>query len=103
MVTRWGMSEELGMVQLGPKQNEYLGVSYGNEKPFSEETAKKIDAAVLKIIGECHEESRRLLTLYRKQLDVLANALLDRETLDEEEILTVTGLPPAPELKDGKI
>ena len=103
MVTRWGMSDELGMVQLGPKQNEYLGVSYGNEKPFSEETAKKIDAAVLKIIGECHEESRRLLTLYRKQLDSLAYALLDLETLDEEEILQVTGLPPAPELKDGKI
>lgn len=104
MVTRWGMSKELGMVQLAPKQNEYLGVSYGGTaKPFSEDTAKKIDQEVLKIIDECHKESLRLLTLHRKKLDALANALLERETLDEQEILEVTGLPPAPELDSKKI
>jgi cell division protease FtsH len=105
MVTRWGMSEKVGMVQLAPRQNAYLGGAggYGGEKPFSEETARVIDAEVLGIINECHEEARRLLAEHRKELEVLARALLERETLDEEEILEVTGLPPAPPLKNGKV
>ena len=53
-----------GMVQLAPRENPYLGGTggYGGAKPFSEETAEAIDAEVLKIIGESHEEARRLLT-----------------------------------------
>jgi cell division protease FtsH len=98
MVTRWGMSEAIGMVQLAPRENPYLHNmgSYGGGKPFSEETARAIDAEVLKIIRESHEEAKRLLTKYRKQLDMLAEALMEGETLDEKEILMVTGLPPAP-------
>ncbi len=104
MVTRWGMSEKVGMVQLAPRQNAYLGGSggYGGEKLFSEETARVIDVEVNRIIGECHDEARRLLAEHRKELDALAEALLERETLDEEEILEVTGLPPAPPLEDRK-
>lgn len=105
MVMRWGMSEGLGMVQLAPRENPYLRgmTGYGGERPFSEETAKAIDAEVLKIIGESHEEAKRLLTIYRKQLDALAEALVDRETLDEQEILKATGLPSAPALEIGKL
>lgn len=101
MVTRWGMSERLGLVQLGPRENPYLGGSHGyaGEKPFSEATAEAIDAEVLKIIRESHEEAKRLLSAHRKQLDALAEALLSRETLNEREILQVTGLPPAPPLE----
>jgi cell division protease FtsH len=101
MVTRWGMSERLGLVQLAPRENPYLGGSngYAGEKPFSEATAETIDAEVLKIIGESHEEAKRLLSAHRKQLDALADALLSRETLNEREILEVTGLPPAPPLE----
>src|SRR5690606_11658810 len=92
MVTRWGMSEELGMVQLAPRENPYLGGGdgYGTTKPFSEETARIIDAEVLRIISECHDEAWRLLSKYRKQLDDLASALLENETLDEAGILEVT-------------
>lgn len=103
MVTRWGMSKELGLVQLAPSQNEYLGINYGDSGYFSEETAKKIDTEITKIISECHIKAIRLLTKHRKQLDALASALLEHETLDEEEILKVTGLPPAPELKVKKL
>jgi cell division protease FtsH len=101
MVTRWGMSERVGMVQLAPRENPYLGGwgGYGGARSFSEATAEAIDAEVLKIIGESHEQARRLLIAHRKQLDALAEALLSRETLDEQEILEVTGLPPAPALK----
>jgi len=50
-----------------------------------------------------HDEALRLLTEHRKELEALAGALLERETLDEEEILEVTGLPPAPPLENRKI
>src|SRR5687768_10029878 len=101
MVTRWGMSDRLGLVQLAPRENPYLNGSgdYAGSRPFSEETAEAIDAEMLKIIGESHEEAKRLLTVHRKQLDVLAEALVARETLNEQEILQVTGLPPAPALE----
>jgi cell division protease FtsH len=103
MVTRWGMSDKIGMVQLAPRENPYLGSAgaYGAAKPFSEATAEAIDGEVLKIITESHEEARRLLTKHRAQLDALAKALVARESLSEQEILAVTGLPPAPALESG--
>ncbi|HEU4720289.1 MAG TPA: ATP-dependent zinc metalloprotease FtsH [Gemmatimonadaceae bacterium] len=108
MVTRWGMSERLGMVQLAPKANPYLAgpsgfEGFGESRPFSEETARAIDAEVHRIIDECHVEARRLLTHHRGALDALAEALLARETLDEQDILEVTGLPPAPTLTTERL
>jgi cell division protease FtsH len=101
MVTRWGMSDKLGMVQLAPRQNPYLGntVGLGSEKPFSEETARLIDLEVQRIIEESHAEAVRLLGKHRKELDALVRALLEQETLDEKQVLAVTGLPPAPALE----
>jgi cell division protease FtsH len=98
MVTRWGMSDQLGMVQLAPKQNPYLGSveGYGASKPFSDETARAIDLEVQRIISDSHDEAKRLLLVHRKELDALATALLEHETLDESAILEVTGLSPAP-------
>jgi len=104
MVTRWGMSERLGLVQLAPRENQYLGVpGFGNTKPFSEETARAIDEEVVKIIDESHREACRLLRENRGALDKLVEALLERESLDEREILQVTGLPPAPPLESKKL
>jgi len=105
MVTRWGMSDRLGLVQLAPRENPYLNVpdGYAGTKPFSDETAEAIDSEVRRIIGDSYEEAKRLLTGHRKQLDALAEALLARETLNEQEILEVTGLPPAPSLNDGRL
>jgi len=70
------------------------------EKPFSEQTASLIDAEVQRIINECHEEAKRLLRENRRALDGLVGALLQRETLAEQEILQATGLTPAPELRN---
>src|SRR5687767_3251598 len=104
MVTRWGMSDRLGLVQLAPRENRYLNVpGFGGSNEHSEETAKIIDAEVLKIIRESHQEAKRLLTEHRQQLDALAEALVARETLGEEEILEVTGLPRARPLDTGKL
>jgi cell division protease FtsH len=100
MVTRWGMSDKLGLVQLAPRANPYLGgaPAFGADRPFSEATAQTIDAEVQRIIAESYDEACRLLRAHRKALDALVAALLEKETLDETEILAVTGLPPAAEL-----
>jgi cell division protease FtsH len=100
MVTRWGMSNKLGMVQLAPRENPYLGNALGGDRPFSEETARIIDLEVQRIIDDSHAEATRLLSNHRKEIDALVHALLEKETLDEQEILAVTGLPPAPELEN---
>ncbi|HSV82423.1 MAG TPA: ATP-dependent zinc metalloprotease FtsH [Ramlibacter sp.] len=100
MVTRWGMSDAIGMVQLAPQQNAYLGTggAFMGDKPFSEETASLIDHEVQRIITECHEEAKRLLREHRDALEGLVRALLQKETVSEQEILDATGLPPAPDL-----
>jgi cell division protease FtsH len=105
MVTRWGMSEKLGLVQLAPRENPYLASLDGMSaaRTVSEETARIIDLEVQRIIDECHDEAARLLGEHRVPLDRLATALLERETLDEREILEVTGLPAAPPLSTNRI
>ncbi|HEX2123891.1 MAG TPA: ATP-dependent zinc metalloprotease FtsH, partial [Thermoanaerobaculia bacterium] len=63
MVTRWGMSERLGMVQLAPRENPYLARmdGLGTARVVSEHTAAAVDAEVRRIIGESHDEAKRLL------------------------------------------
>ena len=98
MVTRWGMSDRLGMIQLAPKSNPYLNnqhVGGAVSRPFSEHTAQAIDDEVLRIVKECHVEARRLLRENRNALNALAEALLQHESLNEQEIIEVTGLKPA--------
>ncbi|HET9275593.1 MAG TPA: ATP-dependent zinc metalloprotease FtsH, partial [Gemmatimonadales bacterium] len=70
MVTRWGMSDTLGMVELAPPDNRYLGTvaGYDGARPFSEETARTIDVEVRRIIGESHDEAIRLLRAHRREL-----------------------------------
>lgn len=100
MVTRWGMSDKLGMVQLAGRYNPYLGNTAGDGPSISEQTASLIDAEVQGIITECHGKALSLLHEHRTALDALVQALLDRDTLDQEEICAVTGLPPAPPLDE---
>jgi cell division protease FtsH len=105
MVTRWGMSDTLGLVQFATQENPYLNSlsAYGGSREYSEETARIIDAEVSKIIKESHEEAKSLLIKHRNQLDSLAEALMEQETLDEQQILNATGLKAAPELDNKKI
>jgi cell division protease FtsH len=92
-------------VQLVLRGNPYLGGTggFGGDKPFSDETARVIDAEVLRIISESHEQAKSLLSAHRKELDALVEALLSRETLNEQEVLKVTGLPPAPALETLRV
>ena len=107
MVTRWGMSEALGPVTLSPRDDAFLrGESFpglGSGKPYSEATAKVVDDEVERILQECYTEGARLLREHRDALDRLAHKLLEQETLDEQEILRVTQLPPAPRTNEAPL
>jgi cell division protease FtsH len=101
MVTSWGMSEKLGMVQYGD-QNEYvfLGREMMRSKDYSEQTAQLIDAEVKRIIDEAFTVARTLIDSHRDKLEMIANALLEYETLEgyqvEEIVRTGTFTPPRP-------
>jgi cell division protease FtsH len=103
MVTRWGMSEKLGPVTLAPREDPFLrsdGFSgFGGSRPYSEATAEVVDSEVERILQECYAEGLRLLREHRAELDRLAHALLEQETLDEQEIIRVTGIKPAPRME----
>jgi len=88
-------------VQLAPRENPFLPGSprFPGASPISEGTQRLVDREIQRILEECHEEARRLLLAHREQLDALVKALLERETLDEAEILAVTGLSRAPALE----
>lgn len=93
MVTRWGMSEEVGLLALdSPAQDNFLGTGIG-PRWYSEETARVVDRAIQGIVDECHREALAILERERVRLDALAGALLERESLDEAEILAVAELP----------
>lgn len=86
MVTEWGMSEQLGPLAYAEREDTgFLGVS-SRSKDYSEETAKAIDEEVRRIISEQYDRARQLLEEHRDKLDTVANALLERETLDSEEL-----------------
>jgi cell division protease FtsH len=90
MVTRWGFSDELGTVSYGDNQEEvFLGHSVARTQNVSEETARKIDAEVRRLIQDAHDEARRILYERKDDLHTLAKALLEYETLAGDEIVGV--------------
>ncbi|HMQ29341.1 MAG TPA: ATP-dependent zinc metalloprotease FtsH [Chloroflexaceae bacterium] len=94
MVMRFGMSAEVGQVQLiDSSRGNYLGAGL-TQRPYSEATAQAADRAVRKIVDESYQKAIRLLNEHRARLDALTQALLAEETLDEARILQVTGLAP---------
>ena len=103
MVTEYGMSDLLGPQQLGRKNGEvFLGRDFGHEPNYSEQVAASIDAEVRRMIDEAHERARSILTLHRETLDVLAKQLVEKETLDGEDLDAIIGpLPTWP--PDGHI
>jgi cell division protease FtsH len=96
MVTRWGMSEKVGLLSLvGDSDQGFLG-PMGGAREHSEQMAALVDSEIKRIIDEAYAEAVRLLQAERPRLDALTKALLERESLDEREILDVTGLPAKP-------
>jgi len=90
MVVRWGMSPKVGPVNFSDGDGSML-----QQRPYGEATASLIDDEIRRIAEECQVEAERLLTEHRPQLDALARALLKNDSLDEAEILDVTGMKKA--------
>ena len=85
MVTRYGMSDELGAQVFGEAQHEvFLGRDYASKQDLSAETSKRIDDEVERIMREGHARARQLLEERREQMDTMARVLLERETVEGE-------------------
>jgi cell division protease FtsH len=99
MVTRWGFSKDLGPVAYGDNGDEvFLGYQVTRQQNVSEETNRKIDAEVRKLVEEGLDEARRILTEKRADLETLAKGLLEYETLSGDEIIDLLkGKPPVRE------
>jgi len=87
MVTRWGLSEELGTVAYGENQEEvFLGYSVARQQNISEETSRKIDAEIRRLVEAGYAYANRILNEKRADLETLARGLLEFETLSGDEI-----------------
>ena len=98
MVTVYGMSEKVGMMAVGDKEQEiFLGREFSQKREISERTQRMVDEEVKRLLDEAHSHARDLLTAHRELLDRIALALLERETLDSEDVLILLRgekLPP---------
>jgi cell division protease FtsH len=106
MVCQWGMSDKMGMVQYGNDQDQvFMGREMAPRQDYSEFTAQEIDAEVKRIINEAYAVSKNIIDTHRDQLEVIANALLEYESLDGDQVGEIvrtghfTPPPPAPKVE----
>ncbi len=98
MVTQLGMSDKLGMMAYGQKEEMiFLGREISEQRDYSELVAQQIDAEVRKLVDEGYAEAVAILKKHRKELDAVANLLLEKETITREEFEAVFP-PPTPKV-----
>jgi len=105
MVCQWGMSEKLGMVQYGNEGDSvYMGRDMVQRQDYSEHTAQDIDGEVKRLIGEGYQVAKDLIDGNREKLELIANSLLEYETLDGSQVQEIidtgkfTPPPPTPQV-----
>ncbi|OGZ97273.1 MAG: cell division protein FtsH [Candidatus Sungbacteria bacterium RIFCSPLOWO2_02_FULL_51_17] len=85
LVTRYGMSDKLGPIVFGDRQEMiFLGKEIATEKNYSEETAQSIDSEITAIIQAAHKKAREIITTRRKKLDEIAARLIEKETIEKD-------------------
>jgi cell division protease FtsH len=93
MVCEWGMAEELGPIAYGQEEEPiFLGKEIARHKDYSEETARRIDKAVKEILDIARGEAERIIHEHQQGLESLADALLSRETLVDDEVRQILGI-----------
>jgi len=98
MVCEWGMSEKLGPLAFGDKEGEiFLGRDFGHTKNYSEETAVAIDNEIREIVCRNYNKTKELIAANRDKLEAIAEALLERETVDGSEIRKIVLGEESPE------
>jgi cell division protease FtsH len=94
MVTEFGMADTIGPLQLGLRQGDsFLGHDFGSPN-YSDDVANRIDVEVHRLIDSAHDVAARILTTHRVILDQLADALIERETLDTPALMEILGNAP---------
>jgi cell division protease FtsH len=102
MVTQWGMSEKLGTVAMGQKEElVFLGRDLGEQRNFSEEVAQLIDEEVRSLIKEAYETAKRILTEQRTKMDTVVERLKVEETIDAAELDKILAAPAAAAAAQG--
>ncbi len=98
MVTQFGMSERVGAMSIGEREQEvFLGRDFGHRREVSERTAEMVDDEVKRLLDEAYAKAAVLLTDHKDLLERIAQALLDRETIDREDLkLLVKNMPLPP-------
>ena len=100
MVTRLGMSQELGPMVYGQKEElVFLGREISEQRDYSEDIAKKIDEEVRKLVNDAYETAKTILSQYRDRLDAVAHRLLEIETMSRQEFEAI--FPPPEPKKSG--
>ncbi|MDR1929021.1 MAG: ATP-dependent zinc metalloprotease FtsH [Treponema sp.] len=95
MVCEWGMAEEVGPVSYGQEEEPiFLGKEIARHKDYSEETAKRIDSSIKRILTAALKTAQSILEIHKEELEKLADALLAKETLSDEEVREIVGLAP---------
>ena len=90
MVTQYGMTEAIGAIKLGSDASEpFMGRDYGHQRDYSENVAAKVDAEMRKLIENAHQEAFDILVENRATLDAMVLELLEKETLNKEEIAAI--------------
>ncbi|HON12867.1 MAG TPA: ATP-dependent zinc metalloprotease FtsH [Treponema sp.] len=95
MVCEWGMSDEIGPVSYGQEEEPiFIGKEIARHKDYSEDMAQKIDKAVRAVLSRGIETAQSILKREREKLELLADNLMTRETLTDDEVRALLGLPP---------
>lgn len=89
MVTQFGMSDNIGTIYLGSDQEVFVGMEFGQSREYSEEIAAKIDREVAAILAKCYEQAKTILRENLDKLHALVDALIEHETLNRAEFLSV--------------
>ena len=103
MVTRYGMSDALGTVRYGDDGEVFVGMSYGRTKPYSEETAGKIDDEVRRIVDQAYEQCRSILRDHDDKLEAVAQYLLAHDTMTRSQFTACMKGEPIPEAESESI
>lgn len=86
MVTKFGMSEDVGLINYANEDDEvFIGRDLAHTRGYGEDVASKIDAEIKRIIDECHEEARRIISEHKDVLDACVELLLEKEKITREE------------------
>ena len=85
MVTRYGMSEQMGMIDYGDDDEVFIGRDFGHTKGYGEEVASMIDREVKRIIDECYKKAREIIEQHREVLDRCSSLLMEKEKIGQDE------------------